>query len=278
MRVLITGATGYLGRALVSRLPGVGPLDGGLLAPRRARAACPARRSTATSATPRALARAAPGATPSATPRRSSASGGSGAQDFDDVNVGGLQNALDAARAAGIGRVVYTSSFLALPPTGASSAGTLERLPADEGRWPTSWRRARWPTARPLIRRLPRRDLRPGALTEGNLIGTMVSDHLAGRLPGIVGADRVWSYAWVDDVARGARRRAGARAAGRALPARRRERAADAGLRAGARPDRPCAAAPAPGVDGRRRRRARGAQGRRDRPAAAADGRHGRRS
>jgi nucleoside-diphosphate-sugar epimerase len=43
----------------------------------------------------------------------------------------------------------------------------------------------------------------PGALTEGNLVGTMVFDHLRGRLPGVVGADRVWSYAWVEDVARG---------------------------------------------------------------------------
>ena len=43
----------------------------------------------------------------------------------------------------------------------------------------------------------------PGARTEGNLVGAMVSDHLRGRLPGLVGADRVWSYAWVEDVARG---------------------------------------------------------------------------
>jgi nucleoside-diphosphate-sugar epimerase len=43
----------------------------------------------------------------------------------------------------------------------------------------------------------------PGVLTEGNLIGTMVTDHLRHRLPGRVGADRVWSYAWIEDVARG---------------------------------------------------------------------------
>ena len=41
----------------------------------------------------------------------------------------------------------------------------------------------------------------PGAATEGNLVGRLVHDHLAGRLPGIVGADRVWSFAYVDDVA-----------------------------------------------------------------------------
>jgi nucleoside-diphosphate-sugar epimerase len=31
----------------------------------------------------------------------------------------------------------------------------------------------------------------------------MVADHLAGRLPGVVGANCVWSYAWVEDVAAG---------------------------------------------------------------------------
>jgi len=30
----------------------------------------------------------------------------------------------------------------------------------------------------------------------------LISDHLDGRLPGIIGGDRLWSYAFVDDVAR----------------------------------------------------------------------------
>ena len=41
----------------------------------------------------------------------------------------------------------------------------------------------------------------PGAATEANLVGRLVADHRAGRLPGLVGADRTWSYAYVDDVA-----------------------------------------------------------------------------
>ncbi len=43
----------------------------------------------------------------------------------------------------------------------------------------------------------------PGPLTEGNLVGRMVADHLAGRLPGLLGADCRWSYAFVEDVAAG---------------------------------------------------------------------------
>jgi nucleoside-diphosphate-sugar epimerase len=39
--------------------------------------------------------------------------------DFDDINVGGLKNAIAAARAQGI-RLVYTSSFFAIGPTGTN--------------------------------------------------------------------------------------------------------------------------------------------------------------
>jgi nucleoside-diphosphate-sugar epimerase len=40
-------------------------------------------------------------------------------------------------------------------------------------------------------------------MTDGNLLGRMLADHLAGRLPGIIGAGCLWSWAWVEDVAAG---------------------------------------------------------------------------
>jgi farnesol dehydrogenase len=43
----------------------------------------------------------------------------------------------------------------------------------------------------------------PGVMTEGNLVGRLLADHRAGQLPGIVGAERVWSFAHVEDVALG---------------------------------------------------------------------------
>src|SRR5262249_9698979 len=43
----------------------------------------------------------------------------------------------------------------------------------------------------------------PGAATEGNLVGRLLRDHLARRLPGLVGPERVWSFSYVDDVAAG---------------------------------------------------------------------------
>ncbi len=200
MRVLITGATGYLGRALVSAFRTSGHST--VAFSRHAGASgLPGETVDGDVRDAAALARAA---------RTCDALCHSAAlvsvwrkrrEDFDDVNVGGLQNALDAARAAGIGRVVYTSSFLALPPSGASAPGRWNdyqrtKVLADE-----LASRAVADGA-PVIRVYPGVIYGPGALTEGNLIGTMVSDHLRGALPGVVGADCVWSYAWVDDVAR----------------------------------------------------------------------------
>ena len=43
----------------------------------------------------------------------------------------------------------------------------------------------------------------PGTFTEGNLVGRLIADHLRRRLPGLVGPERPWSYAFVDDVAEG---------------------------------------------------------------------------
>src|ERR1044072_1505204 len=113
MKVLVTGGTGYLGRAVVralaahghdlvifsrratgSGLPGT-PVDGDVrdgAALERAAAGCEAISHSA--------------ALVSIWRRRRG--------DFDDVNVGGLRHVLNAARTLRIRRIVYTSSFLAL--------------------------------------------------------------------------------------------------------------------------------------------------------------------
>jgi nucleoside-diphosphate-sugar epimerase len=33
------------------------------------------------------------------------------------------------------------------------------------------------------------------------MVGRLVGDHLRGRLPGLIGADKIWSFAWIGDVA-----------------------------------------------------------------------------
>jgi farnesol dehydrogenase len=120
--------------------------------------------------------------------------------EFDAVNVTGLEHALEVCRTQNIPRFVYTSSFLALPP-----AGRLAPLTAND------YQRTKV-AARDVARRAADRGLPvvslfpgvvygPGPITEGNLVGRMIRDHLSGRLPGIIGGRCVWSFAYIDDVA-----------------------------------------------------------------------------
>jgi NAD+-dependent farnesol dehydrogenase len=129
---------------------------------------------------------------------------------FDAVNVGGLLNALGAAREAGA-RLVYTSSFIAVGPTGAEPADESRRHP---GTYRNDYERTKAVAdglaqqeidrGQDVVRLYPGVIYGPGALTDGNLVVKMMLDHLRGALPGIIGpGDRVWSYAFVDDVAEG---------------------------------------------------------------------------
>jgi len=201
MRVLITGATGYLGRALVSAFQASGHST---VAFSRHAGTSGVRGETCDGDVrdAAALARAITGCDAICHTAALVSVWRKRRAEFDDVNVGGLELVLQVARSAGVDRIVYTSSFLALPPTGASTPGRWNdyqrtKVLADE-----LASRAVADGA-PVIRVYPGVIYGPGALTEGNLIGTMVADHLRGRLPGIVGADRLWSYAWIEDVARG---------------------------------------------------------------------------
>jgi nucleoside-diphosphate-sugar epimerase len=122
------------------------------------------------------------------------------AAEFDEVNVGGLQNVIDAARAHGTPRVVYTSSFMALAPRGASRPGEWNDYQRTKVAADLVAARA-VDAGVPLIRTYPGVVYGPGPLTDGNLVGRQIADYLRRRLPGVVGARRTWSFAFVDDVA-----------------------------------------------------------------------------
>ena len=130
---------------------------------------------------------------------------------FDEVNVGGLRHVLASSARHGK-RVIYTSSFLALPPHGRNatiSANDYQRTKVLAERDAASAADA----GAAIVRLYPGVVFGPGVATEGNLVGRLVTDFLAGRLPGVIGADRIWSFSWVDYVAE-----AHVRAAERAAP------------------------------------------------------------
>jgi farnesol dehydrogenase len=201
MKVMLTGGTGYLGRAvaraLVDRghelvtfsrsasragLPGTA-IDGDVrdrAAVERAAAGCDAIVHSA--------------ALVSIWQRRS--------QDFDDVNVGGLKNVIAAAAVHRVRRIVYTSSFLALPPAGH----TAPILANDYQRTKAAADRVAREAAHegcPIVCVYPGVIYGPGAVTEGNLLGRLIADHLKRKLPALIGPENPWSFAYVDDVAAG---------------------------------------------------------------------------
>jgi len=201
MRVLVTGGTGYLGRAIVQALASRGH-DVVVFARTAARSGLPGTLVDGDVRDRPALERAAAGcgaichsaALVSIWRRRP--------QDFDDVNIGGLHNMLGAAAAHRIDRILYTSSFLALAPRDASepfAANDYQRTKvlADRAAGDACRRGS------PLMRVYPGVIYGPGLFTEGNLVGRLVADHLKGRLPGLIGPENPWSYAYVEDVAAG---------------------------------------------------------------------------
>jgi farnesol dehydrogenase len=122
------------------------------------------------------------------------------AREFHDVNVAGLGNALAAAHDAGLSRIVYTSSFLARPPAGRHAplnANLYQRTKVAADAVARSAQEA----GRPIVVLYPGVVYGPGVLSEANLLGRLLSDHLAGRLPGLIGPEHIWSFAWIDDVA-----------------------------------------------------------------------------
>jgi nucleoside-diphosphate-sugar epimerase len=196
---------------------------------------------------------------------------------FDAVNVGGLRHVLDAARAAGA-RLVYTSSFMALGPSGDGAVDGERPHPgppfrnAYERTKANADRLAREAAAagQDVVIVYPGVIYGPGDMTEGNIVARLVADHLNGRLPALVVRVR-----------RGRRPgpRAGTRAGrvGRALRARWRERDARAVVRARRAADRCRPAAPQASVRSRLGARpASVAMGRADRQAAPAHARRGR--
>ncbi|MGD0693926.1 MAG: NAD-dependent epimerase/dehydratase family protein [Terriglobia bacterium] len=129
-------------------------------------------------------------------------------KEFQRVNVGGLQNVLRAAEAAGVKRVVYTSSFIALGPSADTNAGEGLR---NAGKYSNEyeatkaraleWLRQEGFRKFPVVALFPGVIYGPGPQTEGNLVGSMIEQYRAGKFPGLLGdGNQRWSFAYNADV------------------------------------------------------------------------------
>jgi dihydroflavonol-4-reductase len=131
--------------------------------------------------------------------------------EFYDVNVGGTRNVLEAAKAEGAERVVYTSTVGTL-----GVEGNQDGIAADELAYPDlrhlfgSYKRSKYVAEHEVLRAaaeglpativLPTFPLGPRDRAP-TPTGRLVLDFLNGRVPGYV--DTVLNVAHVDDVARG---------------------------------------------------------------------------
>lgn len=213
-RVLITGASGFIGSALTRILVGDGYSVAVLLEPgadERNLSDLDIERITADVREATAVRKAVAGRRAIFHVAALYRFWARNPQDFYDTNVGGTRNVLDAARAEGVEKVVFTSTVgtLGVDEAGPGRAVNETSYP-DVGHLFGSYKRSKYVAEHEALRAaaeglqlsivMPTFPLGPRDLAP-TPTGRLVLDFLNGRIPGYV--DTTLNVAHVDDVARG---------------------------------------------------------------------------
>lgn len=213
MKIFLTGGTGFLGKRVAGRLAEAGHQVRALVRPRPRPVAMPPGVETV------------PGDVLDASTLDAGAQGAEAIvhcaalvkmwmpdrSQFDRVNVGGLLNVLAAAERCGAGRVLYTSSFIALGPTDGRVADESQQH-APTGHHNDYERtkaradiEARAAAARgfPIVTLYPGVIYGPGEMTDGSLMTRTIRDFMRRRVPYLGSGDQTLCLAFIDDVVEG---------------------------------------------------------------------------
>ncbi|MFN0207439.1 MAG: NAD-dependent epimerase/dehydratase family protein [Planctomycetota bacterium] len=130
---------------------------------------------------------------------------------FDIVNVTSTELLISESCKRGL-RTIYTSSFFALGPSDGLEHGRAPDSPLSTDAPHTDYERTKREadrsletlrkTGAPFITLYPGVLYGPGEFTEANLVTGILIDHFRGKVPGLPGGGRaIWCYGYVDDVA-----------------------------------------------------------------------------
>jgi farnesol dehydrogenase len=134
-------------------------------------------------------------------------------QEFFRQNVNGMQNVFDAAKAANIQRIVFTSTIVTMGPSRPGEVRD-ESMPRITPRYYTEYEESKAvaegmaleqaKAGLPVVIVNPTRVYGPGKMTEGNSVSIMIDMYDRWKLPVLLNGGRdVGNYVFVDDLVRG---------------------------------------------------------------------------
>ncbi|MBI3004015.1 MAG: NAD-dependent epimerase/dehydratase family protein [Ignavibacteriales bacterium] len=132
---------------------------------------------------------------------------------FFKQNIDGMRNVFDAAKEAGVQRVVLTSTIVTFGPTRPGEIGD-EQMPRITPHYYTEYEESKALAEQeaikyaakgfPVVIVNPTRVYGPGKMTEGNSVSIMIDMYDRGKVPVLLnGGVNVGNYALVDDLVRG---------------------------------------------------------------------------